>query len=272
MNKVRLLIVGVVATVATACGAGSVDSGTVASNTTAAPATNAAQTTTSAPPTTATPITTAAPSLPEAPTTSTTAAPTTTTTSPYVVESRDKANGAETSQRATATNQLPVAVFDPVTPSFTGTISTIEWSGIYTFCDVEDAEPLPHATAFDIKIYPDNGDGEPVPGARLALTTVAIEDTGQTATGAIDQLPCQGFTNDSVWVGYDYLVELEEEITLEADVTVWISIQAVTPSFDTFWGWVSSTSGPPSWQLAKGHMNIVGTQKKRVLSIALDAT
>jgi len=170
----------------------------------------------------------------------------------------------------TAVQQLPVTIFDPVTPSFTGTISTIEWSGVYVQCAEGVSDPQPTATGFVIEFHSDDGEGVPDLGSRLASMTVPIGETGQTEVPADGLVPCTGETDPVIWLGYDYLFELDQEITLEADVTVWISIQAVTPTFVPYWGWTVATSGPSSWRLFNGEFVNVGTLRKRVLSIKLD--
>lgn len=195
-----------------------------------------------------------------APTTSltTTTQMPTTTESPAIAERQVGQLGGETSQRATATNELPASVFEPVAPLRSGVVSNVQWEGLYTFCDIEDNEAVPHATAFEIEFYEDAGDGTPA-AEPFSQHSVAIEEAGQTQLDQVASQPCATFTTESVWTFYEYEVVLDDGPELQVDQQVWVVVRAVTPNFEIFWGWRSASSAMPSLQLFNGVMKPVST-------------
>lgn len=192
--------------------------------------------------------------------------PETTPPPPFAVERTVAVNGAETSLRPTATNDLTTTVFDLVVPTTSGPIQQISWQGLYTHCRLTDTEAVPHATGFDIALHPDL-EGQPDIDLALWSITVGVEETAQTQLEAVDNQPCQNFDNDSLWSWYSYTVTVEGGPELVTGDPVWISIRAEAPGYDPFWGWRSSgTTITPSQQLFNGGLTPV-TTGDRVLTI-----
>ena len=193
------------------------------------------------------------------------------TTIPLVVDRSTPRDGGETSLRSTGAEPGTVTVFDSVIPTSSGTIDTISWHGLYTFCEVVDVEAVPHVTAFDIEIYGDDGNASPNLTAPLYSTTIGVEETAQTKLNEQAQQPCNGFTNDSVWTFYSYAVDLDAGPAIEANTPIWFAIRAVAPGFDPFWGWRSSAvPTPPSLQLNSSGLEPVETGT-RFLTVALES-
>ncbi|MGI9596551.1 MAG: hypothetical protein ACR2QK_10345 [Acidimicrobiales bacterium] len=214
-----------------------------ASSTTDAEATAADGPTSSAGATTQ-PATTAGPTTDR----ETTAAPTTdrattTTASPFVVDQLGlTVDGAETSQLATATNQPPVLVFDRFEIDGAEPTTSILWEGIYCRVVEEAPEPAPTSTGFLLTIYADGSDG-PDQDTKVASFGYDISEVEQELLATMVQ-PCGEVT--STWAYYRYSAPLADPLVLEDGRAYWLSIQALTPNFGTFWGWRGSTSGDSS--------------------------
>ncbi|MEL7155301.1 MAG: hypothetical protein AAFN30_01735 [Actinomycetota bacterium] len=188
--------------------------------------------------------------------TTTTVAETTTTSSPYLVNLLEGANGAaETSQQATETGQLPVKTYDRFELAPGASVGIIQWRGIYSFCQERDGVPDPHASAFVIEVFGDDAGQPDLPAGPIYTATIDIDDTNQTLDGTRDQ-PCQN-RPESTWAFYDYEATLQTPFMADDGGAHWLVIQAVTPGFGTFWGWESSSSGPPSLQEFNGDIKEV---------------
>jgi len=113
------------------------------------------------------------------------------TPEPFAVNRTVGLHGAETSLVATASGGLPATTYDQFVPLIGGTVHRVSWEGGYTFCDVQDTEAVPHATAFEIGIHNDNGSDAPDLGGPAFFVTVPIEEPNQTKIEDIVNQPCR---------------------------------------------------------------------------------
>jgi hypothetical protein len=145
---------------------------------------------------------------------------------------------ARTSQAPT-NGAAPSEVLDDFTLASATTVRTLRWQGIY--CVAQDNAPAPTATAssFVISFYAD-ANGQPDTGTPLQRTTVAVADAAQTLERNLGGLTCTG-GNNTTWALYDYRATLSTPFSAAAGTKYWVSVQAVTPSYDIFWGWRNGT-------------------------------
>ncbi len=168
-------------------------------------------------------------------TTSTTAEP-----SPYLIDTRaGGTNGAETSQRATDTNELPVVTYEHIVVDEGGTVAGLIWEGIYCRLIEGAPEPEPHASGFTISFFSDDGGS---PGESLWVEEFAIDEVAETFETSTVQT-C-GTDVETTWSFYTYEITFRSLFDLRPGTGYWMSVQAITPSFSTYWGWQNSSVNP----------------------------
>ena len=189
--------------------------------------------------------------------TSTTAAP-----SPYLIDTRGGGtNGAETSQRATDTNELPVVMYEHIALDEGGTVAGLIWEGIYCRL-IEDApEPEPHASGFTITFFSDDGGS---PGESLWVEEFEIGEVAETFETS--RVQTCGTDVETTWSFYSYEIEFRSLFDLRPGTEYWMSVQAITPSFNTYWGWQNSSVNPTrSIQEFNGANNAVSSGRSFAL-------
>jgi hypothetical protein len=189
------------------------------------------------------------------------AAPTPAPAPPAAPTSRTSQNplGSATNVEARTSQVIPTGPNVPTTQVFddfifTGgaNIRTVAWQGIYCVETVNAPAPAPTASAFVVSFYADQS-GQPNRQAPLFSTTVPIAQTGETLDRTQPNLNCG--TTPTTWAFYSYSVTLPNTFGAAANTRYWLSVQAVTPSFQTFWGWRDGTpDNRTSLQLANGNM------------------
>jgi hypothetical protein len=182
-------------------------------------------------------------SSPTAPTATTpTPSPTPTPPTP-VIDTRQPAsstvNNAQTSQRTGAANSS-TQVFDDFSASSVTTIVRVSWQGIYCVQTVNAPAPAPTATSFLVAIHPDRNDS-PDLGLTLSSGTYQIGQVAQTLGTTSTTGRC-GTAQPTSIPRYSYEVTLNTPFTAAAGVKYWVSVQANTPDFTVFWGWLNGTA------------------------------
>ena len=161
---------------------------------------------------------------------------------------------ARTSQVIAATGpNVPTAqVFDDFVFAAGANIRTVAWQGIYCVETANAPAPAPTASAFVVTFYADQS-GQPNRQAPLFTTTVPIAQTNETLDRTQANLNCG--TTPTTWAFYSYSVTLPNTFGAAANTRYWLSVQAVTPSFQTFWGWRDGTpDNRTSLQLVNGNI------------------
>jgi hypothetical protein len=141
---------------------------------------------------------------------------------------------ARTSMRPT-NSAPPAVVYDDFTLASATTVSSVRWQGIYCVNQTNAPVPAPTASSFVIRFWADAG-GAPNTTAALQTTTVAVADAGQAlerTQGGLECTPAQNTT----WGIYNYSATLPSSFSFAAGTRYWVSIEAVTPSYDVYWGW-----------------------------------
>lgn len=185
----------------------------------------------------------------EAPTTSTTEpvtttqAPTTTTTTtpPHLFEQSPGTTGqleAQTSVVPAAAGTRPTTVFDDFALDSDATVRTLSWHGIYCIDQEGAPSPEPTATGFVVAIYPDQ-DGQPQVGSPLWTEDFEAAVVAETFVDTRPDVGCS--INRSTWDLYQYEATATAPLEAEAGVTYWLSVQAMTPSYEVYWGWRGAT-------------------------------
>jgi hypothetical protein len=149
-------------------------------------------------------------------------------------------------------NTPTAQVFDDFTLTTGASLRTVAWQGIYCVEQANAPAPAPHATAFVLSFYADQN-GQPNRAQALYEVTVPLSGVNETLDRTQANLNCG--TTPTTWALYSYSTTLPSAFGATANVRYWISIRAVTPSFQTFWGW---RDGMPdnrsSLQLVNGSM------------------
>ncbi len=163
-------------------------------------------------------------------------------TSPYIFEQVPEPNRAEaqTSQVAEQSEFPPTIVADDFTLAERATVVGVSWQGIY--CIEAQGAPAspPTASGFVIAVYPDVTGG-PALDSPLFNTSLDIAAVNQTLVDTRTDLGCGSVT--STWDTYEYSAVLPTEFAAEAGTRYWISVQAITPTYEAFWAWLGSTAG-----------------------------
>lgn len=141
---------------------------------------------------------------------------------------------ARTSQAVT-NGQLPSSTFDDFVFPAGATFSQVSWQGIYCRAVNNSGLPSPTASAFNIRIHADGG-GQPVTAAAVYTANLSLAQVNQTFAGAFTNATCSGATN-TTWALYSYSVNLPTPFTAQPGVRYWLTVQAVTPSYATYYGW-----------------------------------
>ena len=144
---------------------------------------------------------------------------------------------ARTSQRVSS--GLPTQTFDDFTLPSGGTVGSVAWQGIYCVQQPNAPAPAPSATGFFIAFYPDRG-GAPDTQSQLSGTTYPIAQVNQSFDANAADLQC-GTAPGTTWGLYRYSAPLATPFVANARTRYWISVQAVTPNYDIFWGWRNGT-------------------------------
>ena len=146
---------------------------------------------------------------------------------------------ARTSQAPT-NGADPSTVYDDFRLATASTIANVAYQGIY--CVQANGSPAPAATAsqFVVAIYADAA-GRPNLAAPLVQTTVTAAVARQTFERNIGNVSCGSATN-TTWALYDYRVTLPVPLAVAANTTYWVSVQAISPSYDVYWGWRAGTA------------------------------
>ncbi len=161
---------------------------------------------------------------------------------------------------------VPTAqVFDDFVFTAGANIRTVAWQGIYCVETANAPAPAPTATGFVITFYADQG-GQPNRQTALFATTVPIAQANETLDRTQANLNCG--TTPTTWAFYSYSVTLPNTFGATANSKYWLSIQATTPSFATFWGWRDGTAdNRTSLQLVNGS-NLLTFPVDRAYSLA----
>lgn len=147
---------------------------------------------------------------------------------------------ARTSQAPTQNGAAPSTVYDDFRLTSAATVSAVSWQGIYCVQTNNAAAPTATASQFIVAFYADTA-GRPNLGAPLATTTVTATAAGQTFERNFPGLSC-GTASNTTWALYDYQATLSSPVALAAGTTYWVSVQAITPSYDVYWGWRAGTT------------------------------
>lgn len=161
---------------------------------------------------------------------------------------------ARTSQITPATGpNVPTAqVFDDFVFTAGANIRSVAWQGIYCVETVNAPAPAATASAFIVAFYADQG-GQPNRQAPLFSATIPIAQASETLDRTQANLNCG--TTPTTWAFYSYSVTLPNTFGAAANTRYWLSVQAVTPSFQTFWGWRDGTvDNRTSLQVANGSL------------------
>ncbi|MBC7843830.1 MAG: hypothetical protein H7099_16030 [Gemmatimonadaceae bacterium] len=141
---------------------------------------------------------------------------------------------ARTSQ-IVSNGALPSQVFDDFTFTAASTIRTASWQGIYCVQIAGSAAPAPTATSFRVSFYADSS-GRPRLGTPLSSTTYTVAQSGQTFEKNQGNLTC-GTAANTNWSFYRYTATLSTPFAAAANTKYWFSVQALTPSYDVYFGW-----------------------------------
>ena len=144
------------------------------------------------------------------------------------------------SQISSNGSPAPIQAFDDFTFTGPSTIRTARWQGAYCVATTNSPSPTPTATAFRVSIFADAG-GRPQLATPLSQVTYPIAQTAQT----LEQNFPGGICNDGVgrqgtnatFGAYGYQVTLATPFVAAANTKYWFSVQAVTPTYGTVWGW-----------------------------------
>ncbi len=135
---------------------------------------------------------------------------------------------------------FPSQIFDDFTFTGASTIRTASWQGAYCVSTNNAPAPTPTATAFRVSFYADAG-GRPALSTPIAQVTYPIAQVAQTLELNIPGLTCNnGFGQQGtnvVFGTYRYQVTLATPFAAAANTRYWFSVQAVTPTYGTLWGW-----------------------------------
>jgi len=176
-----------------------------------------------------------------------------------VLDTLNPAVGGGTSYEA-RTSMAPTngadasSMFDDFQPTAAARIASVKWQGIYCVQAASAPAPAPTATEFVVSFHADNA-GRPVTTSTLAQARFTAAQTGQTPGGQVANLSC-GTAASTTWALYDYSVTLPTPFAAAAGTRYWVRVQAVTPSYDVFWGWRSgSTANAQSLMLFMGNFD-----------------
>jgi hypothetical protein len=201
-------------------------------------------------------------------------APTPAPTPPPAPTSRTTQNplGSATNVEARTSQVIPqtgpnvptAQVFDDFTFTAGASIRTVAWQGIYCVETANAPAPPPTASAFVVTFYADQS-GQPNRQSPLFSTTVPIAQANETLDRTQASLNCG--TTPTTWAFYSYSMTLPNTFGAAPNTRYWLSVQAVTPSFQTFWGWRDGTpDNRTSLQLVNG--NIVTWPVDRAYSLS----
>ena len=148
-------------------------------------------------------------------------------------------DSAETSQRATDSGESPIQVYDRFLLDQPTDVSLIRWEGLYCRLVEGGPAPDPTATSFLVSIRGDVGD-RPDQETAVAEFVVELSAAGQRLRADADR-PCGAVSTTVGYYGYEATVD--PAVSLDGDRAYWLSIQAVTPDFGTYWAWRGAAGG-----------------------------
>jgi hypothetical protein len=123
-----------------------------------------------------------------------------------------------------------------------GTIATVTWQGLYCATRANQPVPGPTATSFFVGFYADKS-GAPDPSTQLNGAIYAVAETSQTLVSIDDAFRCGGGAGSTGAGVYNYSVALRTPFVTAPATRYWISLGAITPDFNVFWGWNSGAPG-----------------------------
>lgn len=176
---------------------------------------------------------------------------------PPVLDTLNPAAGGVASYEA-RTSMAPTngadatSMFDDFQPTAAASIGSVKWQGIYCVQAASAPAPAPTATEFVVSFHADSA-GRPVTTSTLLQARYTATQAAQTPGGQVPNLSC-GTAASTTWALYDYSVTLPTPFAAAAGTRYWVRVQAVTPSYDVFWGWRSgSTANAQSLMLFMGN-------------------
>lgn len=131
-------------------------------------------------------------------------------------------------------------VFDDFSLTTAASITTLRWQGIYCVQANGAAAPAATASEFVVRIHADVA-GRPNLASALLQARYTPAQAGQTFERNVGGLSCGSATGTN-WALYDYSATLPTPFAAAANTRYWISVEAVTPSYDVYWGWRAGTT------------------------------
>lgn len=157
---------------------------------------------------------------------------------------------ARTSQ-IVSNGAAPSQVFDDFTLTGASTIRTVAWQGIYCVQTAGAGAPAPTATSFRVSFYTD-ASGRPNLSTPVQSSTYTLAQSNQTFEKNQSGLTC-GTAANTTWPFYRYTVTLATPFVATPNTKYWVSVQALSPSYDVYWGWRDGTpDNNSSLQLFQG--------------------
>ena len=132
------------------------------------------------------------------------------------------------------------SMFDDFQPTAAVSIASVKWQGIYCVQAANAAAPAATATEFVVSFHADDA-GRPVTSSALLQARFTPTQAAQTPDRQVAGLSC-GTAASTTWSLYDYSVTLPTPFAAAAGTRYWVRVQAVTPSYDVYWGWRSGTT------------------------------
>jgi hypothetical protein len=146
---------------------------------------------------------------------------------------------AQTSQRLASGSSIQMS--DDFVLSAAASLEHVEWSGIYCVTTVGAPAPSPTATAFTVGFYPDLGNAPDLANP-ISVATYPMSRVAQTHVHTVPNGLC-GTASPTAIPFYRYALTLNTPFAAAAGTRYWLSVQANTPDFSVFWGWLN---GPTS--------------------------
>jgi hypothetical protein len=163
---------------------------------------------------------------------------------PPVLNTLNAAGGSATYEARTsmapANGAEAASMFDDFQPVAATSIASVKWQGIYCVQAASAPAPAATATEFVVSFHADNA-GRPVTTSALLQARFTPTQAAQTPERQVAGLSC-GTAASTTWALYDYSVTLPTPFAAAAGTRYWVRVQAVTPSYDVYWGWRSGTT------------------------------
>ena len=130
----------------------------------------------------------------------------------------------------------PGQVFDDFTFTAASSIRTVSWQGSYCVPTNGTVAPAPTASAFRVSFYADSSGRPKLSTGALVATNYPLAQVAETLDRNISGLTCNAATS-ATYAFYRYQVTLTAPFAAAANTKYWFSVQAVTPSYNVYWGW-----------------------------------